>query len=52
MTDLPSAREERQTELQIQDARRLLSRQYLEEVDRCNEEFLATPDDRPNSGLR
>ena len=52
MTEQPSAREERQAQLQIQDARRLLSRQYLEEVDRRNEEFLATPDDRPNSGLR
>jgi len=53
MTDQqPSARDQRQAALQVQDARRLLSRQYLAGIDRTNEEFLENPDDRPNSGQR
>ena len=34
------------------DSRRLLSRYYLDEIDRQNLEFLENPDARPNSGLR
>ena len=34
------------------DARRLLSRYYLDEIDRINAAFIEHPDERPNSGLR
>ena len=48
----PSARREREAEQLQQDSRRVLSRYYLAEIDRRNEEFLESPDTRPNSGLR
>ena len=47
-----SARREREAEQLQQDSRRVLSRYYLAEIDRRNEEFLESPDTRPNSGLR
>ena len=43
---------EREMEQGQTDARRILSRYYLAEIDRINEAFLENPDDRPNSGLR
>jgi len=59
MTD-PSARrpgqgrppDEAEAEQPQRDARRLLSRHYLAEIDRLNAQFLENPDERPNSGLR
>ncbi len=47
-----AARREREAEQLQEDSRRVLSRYYLAEIDRRNEEFLEYPDTRPNSGLR
>ena len=52
MTERVADRIEREMEQGQPDARRTLSRYYLAEIDRINEEFLGHPDDRPNSGLR
>ena len=52
MTERVADRIEREMEQGQLDARRTLSRYYLAEIDRINEEFLGHPDDRPNSGLR
>jgi hypothetical protein len=43
---------QREEEQLQDDSRRLLSRHYLAEIDRLNQEFLEGPDDRPNTGLR
>ena len=48
----PADRLQREAEQFELDSRRLLSRHYLAEIDRRNEEFLDSPDARPNSGLR
>ena len=52
MPEQTSDRIEREMEQGQHDARRLLSRYYLAEIDRRNQEFLENPDARPNSGLR
>jgi len=52
MPELTPDRIERELEEGQRDSRRLLSRHYLAEIDRLNEEFLGNPDARPNSGLR
>ena len=52
MAKRASDRIEREMEQGQTDARRILSRYYLAEIDRINEAFLENPDDRPNSGLR
>ena len=53
MTERTSIDRLQREEEQLQDdSRRLLSRHYLAEIDRLNQEFLEGPDDRPNTGLR
>ncbi|HJP31871.1 MAG TPA: hypothetical protein QGF95_15090 [Candidatus Latescibacteria bacterium] len=52
MAEPSSERLEGETEQLQRDARRNLSRYYLAEIDRLNQEFLENPDARPNSGLR
>ena len=47
-----SDRAQREAERLQRDARRLLSRHYLAEIDRQIEQFLQNPDERPNSGMR
>ena len=51
-TERIRASSERETAQVHQDARRTLSRYYLEEIDRRNRGFLENPDSRPNSGMR
>lgn len=52
MTERVADRLDRDLERGQLDARRVLSRHYLAEIDRINEAFLDDPDGRPNSGLR
>ncbi|HIG54333.1 MAG TPA: hypothetical protein EYG11_21015 [Candidatus Latescibacteria bacterium] len=52
MTERAADRIERDMQRGHLDARRVLSRYYLAEIDRINEVFLEDPDGRPNSGLR
>ena len=52
MPEPTPGRIERELEEGQRDSRRLLSRYYLAEIDRLNEEFLGNPDARSNSSLR
>ena len=52
MPEQTSERLQREAEQLQLDSRRVLSRHYLAEIDRRNQEFLQDPDTRPNSGLR